>query len=212
VDEDADDGDEVCRRRPRGSCRRPGCRPWPLATAYCAGPNIWTTCFIPLIVTLVMSTVAGLQTRFGSRTARRLVCPSDCLASALAKAMPTGPRLRPDQQVDVGDLVPLAHEGFADVERDVGHRRSSPGRCVGSRFFVRARGDDRPPAATATHHNSRVMARNPPGHAPPISRRRRGREHPRDGRRRLGGLHRARRAPTGREQFARITVARRGPR
>src|SRR3954454_18885166 len=44
-----------------------------LATAYWAGPNIWTACFMPLIVTLVISTVAGFTARFGVRTASRFV-------------------------------------------------------------------------------------------------------------------------------------------
>ena len=57
-----------------------------LATAYCAGPNIWTACFIPLIVTFVIRTVAGLAIRFGVRTASRLVCPADWFARAMAKA------------------------------------------------------------------------------------------------------------------------------
>src|SRR5947209_890582 len=42
-----------------------------LATAACAGPNICTACGAPLIVTLVMRTVAGLQTRFGVSTASK---------------------------------------------------------------------------------------------------------------------------------------------
>src|SRR3954452_12665051 len=66
-----------------------------LATAYWAGPNIWTACFIPLIVTLVIITVAGLASRLGSRTASRLEWPLDWLARALAKAAPTGPSLEP---------------------------------------------------------------------------------------------------------------------
>src|SRR5947209_4448476 len=66
-----------------------------LATAYWAGPNIWTACFIPLIVTLVIRTVAGLAIRLGVSTARRLVWPADWLARALANAVPTGPVLSP---------------------------------------------------------------------------------------------------------------------
>ena len=66
-----------------------------LATAYWAGPNICTACFIPLIVTLVIRTVAGLTARFGVSTASRLVCPSDWVARALAKAAPTGPVFEP---------------------------------------------------------------------------------------------------------------------
>ena len=36
-----------------------------LATAAWAGPNICTACLAPLMVTLVISTVAGLQIRLG---------------------------------------------------------------------------------------------------------------------------------------------------
>src|SRR5262249_22402410 len=39
-----------------------------LATACCAGPNICTACFAPLIVTLLNRTVAGLVSRFGATT------------------------------------------------------------------------------------------------------------------------------------------------
>src|SRR5271165_5135534 len=66
-----------------------------LATAYWAGPNICTACFIPLIVTLVIRTVAGLAIRFGVRTASRLVCSADWFARALANASPTGPSFLP---------------------------------------------------------------------------------------------------------------------
>src|SRR5579883_1745040 len=65
------------------------------ATAAWAGPNIWSTCFDPLIVTLVTITVAGLQTMFGETTASRLVCPSDWRARAFANATPTGPSFGP---------------------------------------------------------------------------------------------------------------------
>ena len=66
-----------------------------LATAACAGPNICTACFIPLIVTFVISTVDGLTARFGVRTASRFECPSLWRANALANAVPTGPSLLP---------------------------------------------------------------------------------------------------------------------
>ena len=42
-----------------------------LSTAAWAGPNICTACFIPLIVTLVIITVAGLTARLGASTASR---------------------------------------------------------------------------------------------------------------------------------------------
>src|SRR6476660_2529812 len=65
------------------------------ATADWAGPNIWTACLAPLIVTLVIITVAGLQIRFGVTTASRLEWPALWLARALANATPTGPSLLP---------------------------------------------------------------------------------------------------------------------
>src|SRR3954451_24808903 len=65
------------------------------ATAACAGPNIWTAWVSPLIVTLFAMSVSGLAGRFGATTARRFVCPSFWLRSAVAKAWPTGPSLRP---------------------------------------------------------------------------------------------------------------------
>src|SRR5262249_9295513 len=47
------------------------------------------------MVTLVMSTVAGLQIRLGVKTASKCECPAFWSASALAKATPTGPSLEP---------------------------------------------------------------------------------------------------------------------
>src|SRR5262245_41738545 len=66
-----------------------------MATARCAGPNICTACFAPLMVTLLNITVAGLHTRFGATTASRDVKPSLLLVSALqnadSTALPRGP-------------------------------------------------------------------------------------------------------------------------
>ena len=36
------------------------------ATAACAGPNIWTACLAPLIVTLLNSNVSGFAGKFGA--------------------------------------------------------------------------------------------------------------------------------------------------
>ena len=52
------------------------------ATAACAGPNIWTACLAPLIVTLLKSSVSGLAGRFGVTTASRVVKPSVLRESA----------------------------------------------------------------------------------------------------------------------------------
>src|SRR5262245_52962059 len=60
------------------------------ATANCAGPNIWTACLAPLMVTLLNSTLLGLQGRFGAITASKVVKPSFWLASALQNAVSTG--------------------------------------------------------------------------------------------------------------------------
>src|SRR5580765_6506652 len=65
------------------------------ATAACAGPNIWTACFAPLIVTLLNRIVSGLAGRFGATTARSVVNPSLLLVSALQNAAPAGPDLEP---------------------------------------------------------------------------------------------------------------------
>src|SRR3990172_7528963 len=66
-----------------------------LATAYWAGPNICTAWVAPLMVNLVMRTVAGLAIRLGVRTASRLEWPWVWRARALAKATPTGPSIEP---------------------------------------------------------------------------------------------------------------------
>src|SRR5262249_51991988 len=66
-----------------------------LATACCAGPNICTACFAPLIVTLLNSTVAGLHSRLGATTASNDVNPSLLFvrqfAKAVSAALPRGP-------------------------------------------------------------------------------------------------------------------------
>src|SRR6187399_1328446 len=65
------------------------------ATAAWAGPNIWTACLAPLIVTLLKRTVSGLQGRFGATTARSVVNPSLLLARAFTNAAPAGPDFEP---------------------------------------------------------------------------------------------------------------------
>src|SRR6188472_326301 len=65
------------------------------ATAAWAGPNIWTACLAPLMVTLLKSSVSGLAGRFGVTTASRVEKPSLSLDSAWAKALPAGPDFDP---------------------------------------------------------------------------------------------------------------------
>src|SRR5215217_6337143 len=65
------------------------------ATAACAGPNICTACFAPLIVTLLNRIVSGLAARLGVTTARSVVKPSLLLVSAWRNAAPAGPCLEP---------------------------------------------------------------------------------------------------------------------
>src|SRR5262245_12358094 len=66
-----------------------------LATACCAGPNICTACLAPLIVTLLNSTVEGLQAKFGATSASSEVKPSllfvKAFANAVSAALPRGP-------------------------------------------------------------------------------------------------------------------------
>jgi len=83
-----------------------------LATAACAGPNICTACVAPLMVTLVISTVAGLTARFGVRTASKLLWPADCRARALANATPTGPALSPINRSMWAISLPSPTSGF----------------------------------------------------------------------------------------------------
>ena len=67
-------------------------------TACWAGPNICRACLAPLIVTLLNSTVAGLQSRFGATTASSDVKPSLLFvrqrANAVSAALPRGPMMR----------------------------------------------------------------------------------------------------------------------
>src|SRR5262245_54211467 len=65
------------------------------ATAAWAGPNIWTACLAPLIVTLLKRSVSGLQGRLGVTTASRVENPSLLLESALVNAAPAGPDFDP---------------------------------------------------------------------------------------------------------------------
>ena len=66
-----------------------------LATAACAGPNICTAWFAPLIVTLLNITVSGFAGTLGANTARSPLWPAVWAASRCAKAAPTGPSLDP---------------------------------------------------------------------------------------------------------------------
>src|SRR5215831_13286587 len=66
-----------------------------LATAACAGPNIWTAWPAPLMVTLLNITVSGFAGTFGARTASNPLCPDVCSARRWAKAEPTGPSFDP---------------------------------------------------------------------------------------------------------------------
>ena len=90
-----------------------------LATAAWAGPNICTACGRPLIVTLVISTVAGLQIRFGARTASRLEWPLRLVGQGVGEGRPHRAVLGADQQIDVGHLVAVADQRFADEHRHV---------------------------------------------------------------------------------------------
>ena len=65
------------------------------ATAYCAGPNIWTACFAPLMVTLLNRMLWGLQARFGATTASSEVKPS--LLLSVRCRTHVRPRCRADQ-------------------------------------------------------------------------------------------------------------------
>src|SRR5262249_57447182 len=59
------------------------------------GPNIWTACLAPLIVTLLNRIVSGFAGRLGATTARRVVKPSLLLVSGLQNGAPAGPVLDP---------------------------------------------------------------------------------------------------------------------
>src|SRR4029077_20149286 len=65
------------------------------ATAAWAGPNIWTACLAPLIVTLLKRIVSGFARRVGGTTGRSVVKPSLLFVSALQNAAPAGPDLEP---------------------------------------------------------------------------------------------------------------------
>src|SRR5258706_14283835 len=65
------------------------------ATAACAGPNIWTACLAPLIVTLLNRIVSGLAGRFGGTTARRGVKPALLFVRGVQNAAPAGAVLEP---------------------------------------------------------------------------------------------------------------------
>src|SRR5579875_147369 len=102
-----------------------------LATAFWAGPNICAAWPMPLIVTLVMSTVAGLQTRFGVSTANKLVCPCDWLASALAKAVPTGPSFEPISKSMWAISLPSPHNA-SPMNIDIARSPVRSSRVLGS--------------------------------------------------------------------------------
>ena len=92
---------------------------------------------------------------FGLTTASRLVWPADWLARALANADADRAVLRPDQQVDVGDVVQVAafdHEAFADVTS--GHGEAS----VRGEWM---RGSDGVDGSGAPREGNRIPARHP---------------------------------------------------
>ena len=86
------------------------------ATAACAGPNICTACFAPLIVTLLNRIVSGLAGRFGVTTASSVVKPSLLFVSALQNAVAGRARLGADDQVDVRDFVAVADQRLTEKE------------------------------------------------------------------------------------------------
>ena len=72
-------------------------------------------------------TVAGLHGMFGETTASRLVCPADWSRQGVGERDADRPVLRPDHQVDVGNVVQVAafnHQGFADVHDGHGTLRA----------------------------------------------------------------------------------------
>src|SRR5262245_56261370 len=95
------------------------------ATAAWAGPNICTACFAPLMVTLVIITVFGLQTILGETTASKLECPADWLARALANATPTGPSFGPINRSMWATSLPSPARASPTYMTDTGALRES---------------------------------------------------------------------------------------
>src|SRR4051812_493463 len=106
------------------------------ATACCAGPNICTACFAPLIVTLLKRIVFGLASRFGATTASSDVKPSLLLVSALQNAVsaaePRGPISKsmcatslpsPTSDSPSTTLLILAIRGFSQAIKHHEHQR-----------------------------------------------------------------------------------------
>src|SRR5262249_45341865 len=99
-----------------------------------AGPNMWTACVAPLIVTLVIRTVAGLQMMFGVMTASRFECPWLWLTRAVANAVPTGPSFEPMRRSMWAISLPLparASPMNMDMMRLLEVVRGVLGRCEG---------------------------------------------------------------------------------
>ena len=69
---------------------------------------------MPLIVTLVISTVAGLASRFGVSTASRFDVPFALPGQGVGKRVADRAVLVADQQVDMGDFIAFARQRFAD--------------------------------------------------------------------------------------------------
>src|SRR5258708_39975643 len=70
-------------------------------TAAWAGPNICTACFRPLMVTLVISTVAGLQGQFGAMSASRVLWPGGRGGGGAGKAIAARAALLPEGRGDL---------------------------------------------------------------------------------------------------------------
>ena len=86
------------------------------ATAACAGPNICTACLAPLMVTLLKSSVSGLQGRFGRDDGEQRGEAVGVTGERLREGGAGRSGLRPDDQIDVRDLVAVADERFTDEE------------------------------------------------------------------------------------------------
>ena len=68
------------------------------------------------MVTLLKSSVSGLAGRFGVTTASSVVKPSVLRGQRLGERCAGRSGLRPDDQVDVSNLVAIADERFTDEE------------------------------------------------------------------------------------------------
>ena len=88
-----------------------------LATAYCAGPNIWIGLPGPLDGDLGDQDGGRLDGQVGGQHGEQVGVAGGLVGQRVGERDAHRAGLGADQEVDVGDLIAFAHQGFPDEQR-----------------------------------------------------------------------------------------------